>query len=292
MKPSFAIAGCGKVGTALGKHLSRAGYRLTGISCRSLESAKQSADIIGTWDIPISTKPWEITKDADITFITTPDGIIADVCEQIAKNKGLKKNAVVLHCSGAHPSTILASAKQCQANIGSMHPLQSFASLKESGNSFEGIIVSVEGAQKAVEAAEKIAKDLNSVCIKIKTETKTFYHASAVVASNYFVTVQDFACKLIKAAGISDEDTFKVLGPLVKGTLANIEKVGPVKALTGPIARGDAETVKRHTDELRLKEPDLLSLYNTLGLYTIKVAQKGGTLSDGAAKELEKILKF
>ncbi|MEA3428704.1 MAG: Rossmann-like and DUF2520 domain-containing protein [Thermodesulfobacteriota bacterium] len=287
MKPNFAIVGCGKVGTALGKFLTKAGYNIAGLASKSLSSAKRAADIIKTNNI--SDIPWEVTKKADIVFLTTPDNAIADTCNNISTHLGFRKNAVVLHCSGALPSTILASAKKCNAFIGSMHPLQSFASIAPADNPFKDIIISVEGEKDAINKAGKIATDLGAECLTIKAEAKTFYHASAVVASNYLVTLLDMSFRLIKEAGITDRDAFKALKPLIQGTLSNIQKVGISKALTGPIVRGDIETVKRHLEEIGSKTPDLLDLYKTLGFHTIDIAMAGGSLSKSSAQNLKKI---
>ncbi len=287
MKPNFAIVGCGRVGTALATNLTSAGYKLVGLSCKTKESTEKASALL---NIDKHTQnSWEITKGTDIAFITTPDGIISDVCSEITKKNGFDADTIVLHCSGAHPSTILSSAKDSGASIGSMHPLQSFAA-GSSGN-FKDIIVAIEGEKDAVNTAKKMAEDLGSICLTVKTEAKTFYHASAVVASNYLVTVQDLALKLIEEAGISGDDAFKVLSPLIKGTLANIEKVGTTKALTGPIARGDVETITRHLKEIGEKTPNLLLLYKTLGQYTVDIALAGGTISDQTANELKKMLK-
>jgi len=289
MKPSFAIVGCGKVGTALGRFLVNAGYRASGVASKSLSSAKRTAGIIQS--DRFSDVPWEITRSADVVFITTPDGAIEDTCNSIASNKGFGQNSVVLHCSGALPSTILSAAKTCGALIGSMHPLQSFASSEYQTNPFQGIIVSVEGENDAVKAAKKIAGDLGGTCVTILTEAKTFYHASAVVASNYLVTLLDLAFRLIGAAGIAGQDAFKVLKPLVEGTLSNIEKVGIPEALTGPIVRGDVETVENHVEEIGSTTPELLDLYKTLGFHTIDVATAKGTISESSAKQLKRLLK-
>lgn len=287
MKPSFAVVGCGKVGKALGKHLQTAGYHLTGISTKHQESAEKAATIVGTENF--TTQSNEIAKTSDIVFITTPDGIIADVCSQLSQDNGFKKDAVVLHCSGAHPSTILSSARESGAHIGSMHPLQSF-SAESSGNTFKGIVISVEGDEQAVAAATQIANDLDSKCLTIKTENKILYHAAAVVACNYLVSLQDAAFRLMEEAGISRGDVFTVLSPLISGTLSNIEKSDTIKALTGPIARGDVETVTRHIHGIKEKMPEILALYNIMGTYTVDVAKAGGTLSDKTAEKLIKLL--
>ena len=288
MKPSLAIVGCGRVGTSLGKFLREAGYPISGLASKSLSSAQKAARIIGT--DKISDIPWEMTRHAQVVFITTPDKAITDTCSIISQNSGFLKGAVVLHCSGLLPSTILASAKTCGAYIGSMHPLQSFASAEYEVNPFKNIIVSVEGEHDAVAAAEKVAKDLGSVCYRIKTEAKSLYHASAAVASNYLITLLDLAFRLISASGIPRKDAVTVLNPLIYGTLSNIEKVGIPDALTGPIARGDIATVENHVKEIGEKCPDLLVLYKMLGLYTVDIARAGGTITESLAQKLKRIL--
>ena len=288
MKKSCAIVGCGKVGSTLARLMVHTGYDLAGLASKSLSSAQKTAE--KTNCEVFSTVPWEVTPSADVVFITTPDGKIEETCMRIAENSGFKRDAVVLHCSGSLPSTLLSSAKSNHAHTGSMHPLQSFAAVGDVGNPFEGIIVAVEGEAEAVQAARTIAGALGGNCLTIKTEAKMLYHASAVVASNYFVTVQNLAVQLIKEAGIPEEDAFEVLGPLVKGTLSNIEKTGTVKALTGPIARGDVETVEDHVAAIQARKPDLLQLYKTLGRYTIPIAAAAGGLSDEDGRQLAKIL--
>jgi len=288
MKPTFVIVGCGKVGTILAKQMIASGYPLIGLASKSLSSAQKTA--AETKTTCFSDIPWEFTPSADIVFITTPDGTIQETSRKIAENKGFKPGAVVLHCSGALPSTILAPAKTCGASIGSMHPLQSFASSESNANPFKGIVAAIEGEESAIQIARQIAADLGCVSLTIKTDAKTLYHAAAVVASNYLVALQDLAFKLLQISGIPKKNTYQVLGPLINGTLSNIEKVGTVKALTGPIVRGDAETVKKHVDEISSKAPELLSLYRALGRYTVTIAESGGNLSKENVQLLLQIL--
>ncbi len=287
MKPTIGIVGCGKVGTVLGIQLSKAGYNISGFSSKNLLSAKRAANLVQAKRF--SDVPWDITRHADIVFITTPDSAIKEACDSISRNKGFSDSAVVLHCSGALPSTLLATAKNCGAVIGSMHPLQSFAAVDFNDNPFKGIIVAVEGEQGAVKTAERVAKDLGATSIRILTEAKTLYHASAVVASNYLVTLLDLAFRLIGAAGITGKQAFQVLKPLVEGTLSNIEKVGIPEALTGPIVRGDVATVEKHLEEMRFRTPELMSLYKALGFYTVDIAAARGTISKSSAQQLKEI---
>jgi len=288
LKPSFAIIGCGRLGKVLVRYLTPAAYRPAGFASRSLASAEKAARIAGAG--AVSQVPWEISRRADIVFITTPDGQIETTCREIAGNGGFKPQAVVLHCSGAHPSTILSSAEACGASVASMHPLQSFAADEYAVSPFKGIVISVEGQKPAVEQAQKIAEDLGARCFAIRTAAKTLYHAAAVVASNYMVTLLDLAFKLSGEAGIAEQDAPDVLYPLIEGTLANIRAGGIQKALTGPIARGDVETVARHLDAIRQDAPQMIDLYRTLGRYTVDIARNAGTLSDQALWQLEQLL--
>jgi predicted short-subunit dehydrogenase-like oxidoreductase (DUF2520 family) len=287
MKPSFAIVGCGRVGTALAIFLTRSGYRSVGFASKSLSSAKYVADLVHC--DRFSDVPWEVTQHADVVFITTPDSAIKETCHSISKSEGFADNAVVLHCSGVLASSVLSSAKACGAWIGSMHPLQSFASTDHKTNPFQGIIVSLEGESPAVNIAKRIATDLGGTAVTLLTEAKTLYHASAVVASNYLVTLVDLAVRLIQEAGVNRRDAFNLLKPLIEGTLSNIGTVGVQKALTGPIARGDIKTVEKHIKEIGSKRPELLALYKMLAFYTIDIAVTGGMISESSKQELKRI---
>lgn len=289
MKPSFAVIGCGRVGTALAKYLSKSGYVSVGLASKSLASAKKIADLIGAFGF--SNVLWEAAKKADIVFITTPDGAIKSVCDNISEKNGFKSGSVVLHCSGALSSTELLSAKTCGAYIGSMHPLQSFASTEYEFNPFSGVVTSVEGDREAVEAAKHVTEDIGSHCVTIKTEEKMLYHASAVVASNYLVTLLDLSLSLIKLAGMTGEDALRGLKPLIEGTISNVEKMGVQNALTGPIARGDILTIEKHLSEIESKAPRLLSLYRTLGLHTVEIAKGKGSISEAVGKRLEDLFQ-
>ncbi|MCF8070229.1 MAG: DUF2520 domain-containing protein [Desulfobacterales bacterium] len=286
MKPSFAIVGCGKVGTALAIFLSEAGFPLSGLAGRRMASAKRAASLFK--NVPFSDDYTVITKVADIVFITTPDGNIEKTCARIVTKGGFKNNAIVLHCSGALPSTILSGDN---IHKGSMHPLQSFAKISKERNPFQGINFAVEGSNAAVEVSQEMAIALGGTPIRINTEDKTLYHASAVVSSNYLVTLFDIASTLAEKAGVKNEDVVKLLMPLVKGTISNIENIGITDALTGPIARGDDSVVKKHLDEMDRKTPDLVALYKILGGRTIDIARAKGSISSTAADVLKKLLK-
>lgn len=282
MKPSVAVIGCGRMGTVLAITLAGKGYAIAGVSSLHRTSAQRLADICGISEA--TDKPWEITRKADVVFLTTPDGVIESVCESISQQDGFSPEAVVFHCSGAHASTILSSARKSGASIGSMHPLQSFASVDMSQNPFKGIRVAIEGDTQAVATADQMARDLEAFPLRVITKGKPLYHAAAVVASNFLVTLMGAALRLIQQAGVPPEEAFAVLNPLIEGTLANIERVGIHQALTGPVVRGDVQTVEAHIQAITETLPDLLPFYTCLIHYTAVQAREGNRISEDLLK--------
>lgn len=288
-KPSVAIVGCGTVGTAIGKLLGEAGYPISGVATSNLQTARRAAEVTGSERF--SDCPWELTRGADVVFITTPDDLIQATCKHISEHRGFEKDTVVLHCSGAMSSDILSSARSCGAAVATLHPLQSFASVDQAVNLVPGSYCTVEGDESALPIVRQMVEGLKGILLEITAEKKTLYHAAAVAASNYLVSVIDFALALNKAAGLPGDISFNALLPLIKGTLSNIGARGIPDALTGPIARGDVETVAAHVQAIEKDAPGLLPLYRCLGLYTVDLAKAKGTLKHEGADRLLALLK-
>ncbi|NVM22920.1 MAG: DUF2520 domain-containing protein [Desulfobacterales bacterium] len=287
MKPTVAIVGCGIVGTAIGKLLARAGYHIGGVATKSLETAGRAAKVIGAERF--SDCPWGVSR-AQVVFIATPDDAIESTCKAIAEHEGFEKNAVVIHCSGALSSDVLSWARQCGATVATLHPLQSFASVDQAEALVPGSFCAVEGDEAALVVVRRLVNDVGGILMEISAEGKTLYHAAAVVASNYLVTLIDLALELEGAAGMPRDVSFRALFPLIKGTLGNIDAMGIPEALTGPIARGDVDTVAAHLKAIEKYAPVLLTIYKTLGLYTVDLGRAKGTLGKEAADKLVGLL--
>lgn len=287
----FCIIGCGRLGISLAVFLSKQGFVPKAFSSRSPESIKRALRFAGRG------KGYEnqadAAKTAPLVFITTPDTRIEPVCEQIALEGGFKSDTMVYHLSGALSSSILSSAKKIGASVGSIHPLQAFAPYEDGQKSpFKGINMSIEGDEKAVEFGKEIVNALRANSFTIPTSAKTVYHASAVVASNYLVTLEHFALELLKQANLSEENAYEVLEPLIMGTLNNIKRRGSINALTGPVARGDDVIVSRHLSDIDQKLPQFSDLYRLLGRYTLDIAAKRGEISADAQEKLAALFKF
>ncbi len=282
MNATFAIVGAGKVGTALARLLADAGYEFVGAASRSLESARTACRFAGA-GTPTAHAA-DLVRGAALVFITTPDDAIQSVCGELAEAGAFTPGAVVAHCSGALPSSILGRARAAGAHVGSMHPLQSFATVEQAVAILPGSYCCVEGDPQAADLLKAVAAALDMHVMVIPAERKALYHAAGCMASNYFVALENAVLELSEAAGIARDVALRALLPLLKGTVANMEQVGIPQCLTGPIARGDVETVRRHLEAIEAAAPEMLPVYRILGREAVKVALAKGTLApDGAA---------
>lgn len=287
----FCIIGCGRLGISLAAFLSKQGFHPLAFSSKSLESAQKAVEFTGCGKV--YENPVDAVKTCDLIFITTPDTLIEPVCEKIADKDGFTSKTTVYHLSGALSSDILKSAKKKGASTGSIHPLQAFPPYERDQESlFKGISMSIEGDAKAVELGKEIVNALKANSFTIPTKAKTLYHASAVVASNYLVTLEHFAIELLKKADLSEENAYEILEPLINGTLNNIRARGSVNALTGPVARGDDEIVSRHLADIDEKMPQFSHLYRLLGKHTLDIAASRDEIGKGAIKKLGALFKF
>jgi predicted short-subunit dehydrogenase-like oxidoreductase (DUF2520 family) len=288
MGVEFAIIGAGKVGKALACLLAQAGYGFLGAASRTEESARAAKRFVGSG--VATTDPTRLIPRADLVFITTPDAAIASVCLTLAESGALTPGAVVAHCSGALPSSILEPARRAGCAVGSLHPCQAFASAGEAVRVLPGSYCCIEGDLAAVEALEEVARVLRMQIVKVPTSAKVLYHAAACVASNYAVALQHAAVRLQEAAGISREDALQCLLPLLQGTASNLERAGLPDALTGPIERGDAGTVAAHLEAVAEAAPGLLPMYREMGRLAVEVALDKGSIDRAAGEELLRTL--
>jgi predicted short-subunit dehydrogenase-like oxidoreductase (DUF2520 family) len=291
---SVAIIGAGRLGGAIGRLLAQAGYRVLAVTCRTRRSAVAAARFIGAG---------EPTKDiaraaagADIVLITTPDREIRAVCERIARGGGLQPGSLVIHTSGAQTRELLDAAREAGALRAVIHPLQSIPSRERGVANLPGSFYRTEADPGALRRARALVRALGGRELALPRwrsdpESAAIYHAGAVAASNYLVTLLDFAVRHLRALGADPRQALQALLPLVRGTLANVETLGIPAALTGPIARGDAATVAGHQAALRQRAPELLELYRLLASQTIPLARERGGLTAEAAEELLQIVR-
>lgn len=278
-----AIIGTGVVGSAVAVRLKQKGYGIAAVASRRIESARQLADRTGA---ACCEDAATAAAKGEIVFLTVPDRAIADTAAGIAKSGGFWPGQLVVHMSGALPAKVLAPVLETGVLAMSIHPLQSFASIEIAIKNLPGSVFSVQGDPAGIATAKQIVADLDGRAFILPPEGKPLYHLGACVASNYLVALLHFVVTLYGRIGLDEETAMQAIMPLVRGTLDNIENLGPAKALTGPVARGDIPTIKAHLAAL-LREPDLYrQFYDILGSYTAVVAREKGTIDKCKAEEI------
>ena len=217
-----------------------------------------------------------------VVILAVRDDAIRPLAGTLADAGAVGSHQVVLHLSGVHGQEALGPLVGSRAALGSLHPLQTISEPERAAERLKGAWAAVEGMPRAVEAAERLAQDIGLRPFRIPSQAKPIYHAGAVFASNYFVVVEAVAQRLLRHAGLTDAEAWQALRPLVEGTLENLGRLGPLGALTGPVARGDEATIRRHVEALT---QDDAALYRVLGRAALELAQKRG-MDEGTAARI------
>ena len=216
----IGFIGAGTVGTALATRLSQEECRIVAVSDQRLASAEKLAKSLSGCHVYRSTQ--QVADAAELIFITTPDDAIARTAGEVHWHPGKS----VVHCSGAHSIDILKPAKQAGANTGSFHPLQTFASIKQAMENLPGSTFALEAEEPLLSTLKNLASLLDGDWIELKPGDKVIYHAAAVFACNYMVTLVKLATDLWQTLGVPPEKATKALIPLLQGTVNNIDTIG------------------------------------------------------------------
>ena len=281
----LGFIGAGTVGTALAVRLSDKGYQVVAVSSRSRTSAEKLAQEVSGCEVYNTNQ--DVANAAELIFITTPDDIIASVASEIRWHT----ERSVVHCSGAASTDILEPARKLGAQIGAFHPLQTFASVRQAIENMPGSTFALEAEEPLLSTLKDMATALDGHWIELKASDKVAYHAAAVIACNYLVTLVKLATDLWQTFNIPPQQATQALLPLIRGTIHNIDTVGIPQCLTGPIARGDTGSIKKHLEALQKVAPALVSAYRELGRQTIPIALAKGRINQKQAQELQAILK-
>ena len=278
--------GAGTTGTALALRLSQKEWPVVAVSSRTLSSAHKLARRVS--DCQAYHTAQEVAGVAEMVFITTSDDVIAQVCSEVQWHK----KQSVLHCSGAHSIDILGPAKKLGAAVGSFHPLQTFADVDQAIANLPGSTFALEAEEPLLSTLKELTRLLNGNWVELRPGDKVLYHAAAVFACNYLVTLVKLAQDLWKDFGVSPKEATRALLPLLRGTLNNIDNIGLPNCLTGPVARGDLGTIEKHLRALDARSPSLLTTYKELGLQTIPIALAKGKVNEQKAEEMRALLSL
>lgn len=278
MTKTINIIGAGRLGKTIARLIVKKEVGLIqDILNSNLASGQRAREFIGSGKVCHEIRQF---RPADIFLITTPDNTIEKICNLLVREHKFKSNSIIIHCSGALSSDVLQQAKNIGCFTASIHPIKSFADAKKSVKTFVGTFCSYEGDAEAFDTVAKIFESIGGIIFTIDKDKKPLYHAAAVFCCNYLVTLSYIANKCCQEAGINKGNAKQIVHNLMQNTLNNLKLLPHEKALTGPIARANLDTLKQHKKALK-DFPDLKHLYEELGQQTILFAEH-----DGKTKEL------
>lgn len=282
-----AVVGAGTVGTVLARRLGPAGYPVQAVLSRTAASAQALADRVGA---PVGTDDAAaLPADVRLVFLCVPDDAIAEVAETLAGLDHRWARTTVVHTSGLHPSAVLDPLAEQGAAPLSFHPLQTFTP-DTPPEAFEDIVIGVEGPSDAVSVGTVLARTLGATPLVLSAADKARYHSAAALASNGLVALMGVVEELLATADLGETESGVEVGdimtPLIEQTWVNLKGGSPENVLTGPVARGDRETVAAHLNALAEDTPHLLPLYAALSTEMVRVAVRGGQLSPDTAEAL------
>ncbi len=278
------IAGTGRMAKALGALMVRRGVPVGAVAGRCSPSAEEAARFIGS---ARAVTIGELPVHARRIVIAVTDGAIPEVASELA-TAGLR-GGIVLHTSGAMGPQALDVPRDAGNAVGVLHPLQTVPSAERGVEALPGATFAFAGDDKATAWAAELTERLGGRALRVDVERWHHYHAGAVMACNYQMTLVDAALELMEFAGIGRDAALDALGPILRETTENVLKLGPEGALTGPIRRGDVSTIRRHLAAVDEASPETRRLYVAAGLRTIALAERAG-LEKSAAREVVRAL--
>lgn len=287
MRDSMVIVGPGKMGLSLGGAFLHSGA-VERLVFHGRRAEAPPHPIFGSegGGAEYQEGPRPIPPGTTVLLLAVPDDVLGEVAQQIARAGSAPAGCVALHLAGALTTDVLSPLHSAGFSVGSFHPLQAAADPWSASDRLVGSSFAVAGEPSAIATARRLAMALDGAVLVVPPVLRPLYHASATVASNYLVTLVRAAVRLLSRTGVDEADALAAVLPLMRGTLENMETLGVSASLTGPIARGDVDTVRLHLARL---SPEDRPLYCALGLETLRLARSAG-LEEGKADRLERLL--
>jgi predicted short-subunit dehydrogenase-like oxidoreductase (DUF2520 family) len=278
------VVGAGRVGTALAAALRRSGHRIVAVSAVSAASLDRVAAILpGT---PVRP-PQDVVAGADLVLLTVPDDALAALVSGLAATGTELAGRLLMHASGRHGLAVLEPATRRGALPLALHPVMTFTGRPDDVDRLAGVSFGVTTPEPLRPVAEVLVMEMGGEPVFIAEEDRDLYHAALAGAANHLVTQVVQAADLLALAGVAQPS--RMLGPLLGAALDNALRLGDA-ALTGPVARGDAETVASHLAALRAAAPEALPAYLALARLTAGRAMASGMLAAPDAQRLLDVL--
>lgn len=283
------IVGCGRAGRTFARLFHQAhAFAVQDLHDLSFAAARTCAQFAETGR-PV--RHLEQMRSAQVWLIATPDRAIVETASLLVAEERLIKGNVVVHMSGATSSLDMAAAIEFGAHAGSFHPVKTFADPGYAAGSFPGTYVALEGDKKALKILRVALRKAGARVFEIASRDKLLYHAGSVFVCNYLCALLEAGLRCYGAAGIRLETAYRLMEPLVRETVDNVFRVGTVRALTGPVARGDAPIVLRQLQALRGRDRHLDALYRELGRLALDLARSQGSAEPRNLAQIARALR-
>lgn len=283
--PSTFVVGAGPVATALAGGLRIAGVPVLGLWARRPDAARAAGATSGV--AAYSSAPPDLLLESSVVIVAVADRSIAEVARMLVGTGLVGRSHVLVHCSGVlSASEAFADIADRVGGVAIMHPLRAIPDGHAAMRDLAGTVFGIEGDEAGRRTVRDLVVALGGRPLELAGDKLAAYHAAAATASNYLVALVDAAAAMLGRAGIETGDAVGALLPLMRGTLDNIAGAGVEAALTGPIRRGDAETVSRHLEALAGAPSAVIEVYRALGKLTVELARSTGGVD---AERLEAI---
>lgn len=283
LRPDAAVIGAGAVGRVLAMRLHQRGYPVLAVIGRSTARAEEVGRAVDA--SVMSNSVFDLPERARLVLLCVPDDVLAEVVERLARVPHVWEKTVVAHTSGAHPASLLKPLAEKGARVLAFHPLQTLTAESEP-EVLDGVYVGLEGRPQPVAAGIELAVNLGMRYAVLSADAKVRYHLAASMASNFLVTLISVVQQILVSLDIDRASAQEIMEPLVRGTLDNLSSSSPEDALTGPIVRGDVETIRQHGLALRRHLPHLVPVYAALAAETIPLAVRSSRLDPDRAREV------
>ncbi len=284
----ISIIGIGRLGGALAIALSKKNFEIENLIVKKSHTAEKIVEFIEPPPNIITDE--DLSKIAsEIILICVQDTEIEKVAAKLSEN--LTGKPFVFHTSGALSSEILGRLKKIGCAVGSLHPLVSVSDALLGAKKFKDAFFCIEGDATAVKTGEKIVRALGGKSFTLAADKKILYHAAAVTASGHLVALVDAAIEMLEKCGLPETEARTILSPLIKSTVENLETQTTAAALTGTIARADAETLEKHLQAINENASrGALEIYLQLAARSTHLAERRGANRANLEKIREKLL--
>jgi predicted short-subunit dehydrogenase-like oxidoreductase (DUF2520 family) len=281
---SVGVIGAGRVGAVLGAALERAGHRVVAVAAVSKASLDRADRLLPNAQVLPAD---QVAAAAELLLLAVPDDALADLATGLANAGAVGRGALVAHTSGAHGIDVLAPLTAVGALPLALHPVMTFTGTDVDLQRLDGACFGVTTDEVLRPVAEALVIEMGSEPVWIAENLRAMYHAGLAFGANNLVTLVAQAADLLSRAGV--ENPQRMLGPLLGAALDNSLRHGD-RALTGPVARGDAGTVAVHLDAITANAPEATAAYVELSRLTAVRALAAGTLSTERAEALLDVL--